>query len=163
MEELWRPVIGFEDRYRVSNTGKVYSIFSKRQIKSFVSRIGYHDVYLKVNKKTSIKKLHRLVAEAFLGVSSLEINHKDGNKSNNNVLNLEWVSRSENLKHAFKKNLIAPRLGKDNNKTVLTEEQVLEIRRLRSDGWILSKIADKFEVSIGNIGYIVNRQTWKHI
>lgn len=164
MEEIWKPIKGFESYYLVSNTGKIYSNHSGRQIKSFISRIGYHDVYLKVNKKTSIKKLHRLVAEAFLDSGKFkEVNHKDGNKSNNEVSNLEWVDRSSNMKHSFSMNLSKPRLGIENNKSILSEKEVKEIRELRKKGWILRELSAKFNVTMANISEIVNRKTWKHI
>lgn len=116
MEEnvIWLPVVGF-DRYEVSNTGLVrrvdYQISkSDGTTQSFKSKLmkfsmdrGYYKVHLsQENGKGKTKWVHRLVAEAFLGLpvsSDLEVNHIDENKLNNHVSNLEWVTHRQNLMH----------------------------------------------------------------
>ena len=96
--EVWKDCVGFED-YSVSNYGRVYSKRRDKFLKLCVNSSNYKKCVLK-GKNLYV---HRLVAQAFLeNPNNLEeVNHKDGNKWNNNVDNLEWVSKSENAKHAF--------------------------------------------------------------
>lgn len=104
---MWKPVKDYGDRYLISTEGQVYSNVSKKLLKPQKNEKGYLAVELRCNNKRKVKKIHRLVAEAFLEnpFSKTEINHKDGNKQNNAVENLEWSTRSENLKHAYSSGL----------------------------------------------------------
>jgi hypothetical protein len=101
MEE-WLDIKGYEG-YKVSNTGKVFSLKSKKELKKCKNISGYHIVGL-TNKKTKTFLVHRLVAEAFLPrVKDLNvINHKDRNKINNSVDNLEWCNTRYNNLHYYK-------------------------------------------------------------
>lgn len=120
MKEEWREIKGFEGRYEVSNLGQVRSRITMRNgrkvlkeyhhiLKHSVSR-GYHRVCLiDANGGRNMKSIHRLVAFAFLGdCTELEINHKDGDKSNNTVQNLEICDQSYNTIHAYKMGLMKP-------------------------------------------------------
>ena len=95
MEEIWKDVKGFEGRYLVSNTGKIYSILAKRILKTCISNKGYELACLR-NEKGYRKQytVHRLVAMSFLDNPNNYpiINHKDENKLNNNIDNLEWCT-----------------------------------------------------------------------
>ena len=101
--ESYVAVRGYENRYLISPNGYVYSIKRKRNLKPFKNEKGYLIVDLYKDCQRRSVKLHRLVAETFLPnpCGHKEINHKDGNKENNSVENLEWCTRSENLKHAY--------------------------------------------------------------
>lgn len=118
MREEWKSIKGYETLYEVSNYGNVKSLsrvkknHSKLQIihgktlKPEKTRLGYLRVGLSRDGKEKKFLIHRLVADAFIGKNNgLEINHKDGNKANNHVSNLEWVTRRENIKHAFETGL----------------------------------------------------------
>jgi hypothetical protein len=98
--EVWKTIIGHED-YKVSNFGRVKSFKKGKEIilKPSNGKRGYNLVVL--DKKTM--SIHRLVALTFIPNvdNKLCVNHIDGNKHNNNILNLEWCSYSENIKHAF--------------------------------------------------------------
>lgn len=107
----------------------------KRIIKSYKNGRGYYYVRLCRNGYGPSIKLHRLVAEAFVPNPKgyTEVNHKDGNKGNNNAYNLEWCSRSENIKHSFRTNLRSMR-GENNSNAKLTYNDVLTIRTRRAAG-----------------------------
>lgn len=111
-KEIWKPVKGFENRYLISNEGQVYSIVKKSLLKPMKTEKGYLYVDLRCNYKRKPKKIHRLVAETFLEnpYAKKEVNHKDGNKLNNTVGNLEWCTRSENLLHAYATGLKAQKI-----------------------------------------------------
>jgi hypothetical protein len=111
MEEVWKNVNTrngiFIGEYEVSNMGFVRSCKSaknKKILSPRPERKGYLCVHLYLNAKPYVGKIHRLVAEAFIGdrPDNMQINHMDGNKTNNCVSNLEYVSCKENIRHAFR-------------------------------------------------------------
>jgi hypothetical protein len=116
MKEVWKDIEGYEGRYLISNQGRVkslgffsnplgFSIWVKRIkfLNLHIDRYGYVYVSLSKNKHRRSFKVHRLVAQAFIlnSENKPQINHRDGNKQNNCVDNLEWVTQSENNWHAF--------------------------------------------------------------
>lgn len=115
MEEIWKDVCGFEGRYKVSNFGNVLSMrygghdLIKKMTPS-VHHTGYTVVCFRVGKKKITKLVHVLVATAFIDNpdSKRFVNHKDGNKQNNRVDNLEWVTSLENIRHAINTGLRDP-------------------------------------------------------
>ena len=118
--EIWKDIQGYEGIYQVSSHGRVKSLnYNKTGLEGILNPNnngkGYLQVYLTKNKKSKKVLIHRLVAQAFLykPIDKNYVNHKDGNKSNNNVNNLEWCTRSENQQHAFDTGLI--------NKTKLSD------------------------------------------
>lgn len=104
--EIWKDVIGYEGLYQISNLGRLKK--ETHIFKQYIDKTGYLNVILTKNKVRKTKKVHRLVAEAFIkNKNKLPIiNHKDGNKKNNFVDNLEWVTYKENSIHAVKTGLI---------------------------------------------------------
>lgn len=111
-KEIWKDVIGYEGLYQVSNFGNVKvlpriiknyrgSFLAKEKILKPCITEGYARVVLTKNGIRSTKKVHRLVASAFLGeMNHLHVNHIDCNRSNNHIDNLEWVTHLENMRHA---------------------------------------------------------------
>lgn len=127
--EIWKDVVGYEGFYLVSNLGRIRSVDRvvlstagiKRKFKGVVlsqyAPMGqYYRVSLRSTKQNSI--VHRLIAEAFIPnpENKSQINHKDGDKLNNHVSNLEWCTPSENIQHAFDTGL---KIGKHISKKVI--------------------------------------------
>ena len=97
-----KHIEGFED-YLIFSAGKVYSLKRKKYLKPFNNTHGYYHVRLCKSGKPIYKYMARLVAQAFIPNpdNKPEVNHKDGIKANNDISNLEWVTHSENMLHAF--------------------------------------------------------------
>ena len=113
MLEKWKPIKGYE-RYEISSIGNVRNSKTGRILKKDKSR-NYYEVVLSQQGKTKKYAIHRLVAEHFINnpKNKPQVNHKDGNKLNNNIENLEWVTVSENIKHSYTNGLqIHNQLGK---------------------------------------------------
>jgi hypothetical protein len=104
---VWKPVVGYEGLYEVSIYGEIKSIKTGKLLKPRLST-GYAMVALWNNGLRKDLKIHRLVAIAYIKnpMNKPQVNHIDGNKLNNELSNLEWVTNSENLKHAYKNGLI---------------------------------------------------------
>ena len=120
MEETWKDIQGFEGYYQVSNLGRVKSLeryvchsgkamLRKERIRKPFDNQGYWNLTLHKDKQDYHTTIHQLVAKAFIpNPDNLPVvNHKDGNKKNNCVDNLEWVTASENSRHAIKIGLIS--------------------------------------------------------
>lgn len=107
MNEIWKEIKGFEGLYEISNFGRVRNFKTKKLMKDTLKKSGYHEIRLSKNKKRYNCSIHRLVAENFIpNINNLrDVNHKDGNKSNNHVSNLEWLSHKDNIRHGFNNNL----------------------------------------------------------
>ena len=106
MEEIWKDIKDYEGLYEVSNLGRVRNILTDHQLKPSINTNGYYRVALSKDKKAKHIKVHRLVALNFIGEQETPerrfVNHIDLDKSNNTLMNLEWVTRMENQCHGFK-------------------------------------------------------------
>jgi len=116
--EIWKDIKEFEGIYQISNKGRLKSFkgdTNGRVLSNKNSKGGYLSVILRYGDKRRYTRIHRLVAEAFIPnpLSKPQVNHKDGNKQNNRVQNLEWVTAKENVRHAVKHN---PNIIKNMNK-----------------------------------------------
>lgn len=121
--EVWKDIPNYPN-YEVSNDGKVRNKKSGRFLKPVLAK-GYPRVVLCNDGRNRPKTVHRLVAEAFIdGDYDLQVNHMDGNKLNNNSNNLEWVTPSENILHAYERGLkTAPRPNRRKVRIVETGEE----------------------------------------
>lgn len=177
--ETWVDIIGFEGLYQVSDNGNVRSldVISNRTrganykkgklLKPYNNGRGYLYVKLCKSKEYNIQ-IHRLVAIHFINnlFNKKEVNHINGIKADNRVENLEWATRSENIKHAIKLGLkqMPYNKGELNPRCKLSKQDVINIRRMCSTGKYMQKdIAIKFNVKSSVVSNIVNLKTWKHI
>jgi hypothetical protein len=170
MTEIWKPVLGFEDSYQISNLGRVRNCKTGYTLKNVLSRIGYFVVYLQSGgKKTKRGVLvHRLMAQAFIPnpENFPHVNHIDGCKTNNDLGNLEWITPKGNTQHAISIGLFVPhKSGKGDacRASKLTEAQVVEIKKRLIRGEEYRKIAVEFGVCYGTIGHIKYGKTWTHV
>lgn len=137
-EEVWLPIPGYEGLYEVSNQGRVRSFVRHpegRIMAASISHRGYYHLALWTDKRPRDKRVHRLVASAFVpNPDSLpEVNHKDGDKLNNRPGNLEWASSRENMRHAITSGRQTA-LTNPNKRYKLTPEIVAEIRAAYKPG-----------------------------
>ena len=132
-----------------------------------MNKIRQYQGYLCVdlcNKKTKRHSIHRLVAFAFCSNPNKynHVNHIDGNKSNNNSENLEWVTCSQNHKHAFKIGLRVPTKGELSGTSKLTLKEVTKIRLdFQTGNYTHKEIGIKYNISRRHIGDIINKVCWK--
>jgi hypothetical protein len=161
--EIWKDIPEYEGFYQVSTHGRVRHIPSGNILKPF--KVGKHPRYDAVQLLRKSKRLHRLVASAFIpNPDNLpEVNHIDGVKTNNHVNNLEWVTTKDNIAHALKNGLMAT--GERSVFSKLTEEQVREIRssyKPNTRGFGCKSLAKKYGVSDTTIRNILKGKKWKY-
>jgi len=151
--------------YLVDEKGNVFSLFTNKYLKQSESKTGYLVVNIRINNKRVPAYIHRLVAEAFIANTDNkpEVNHKDGNKHNNTVDNLEWVTNKENIEHSVRVGLL-PRHGKHPN-SKLTDEQVMFICELLQEGKSTNKILNMcdFRVTRCQLLNIRSRRDWVNL
>jgi len=123
---------------------------------------GYLYINLYKDEERFTRKIHRLVFETFNGKINKQINHKDGNKENNFIDNLEEMTQSENIKHAYKMGLMS-HVGEKHNRSKLTNEDIYEIRRLTESDLNQKEIAKMFNISQQTVSKIKNRRRWNHL
>lgn len=145
------------DDYEITRDGKVINKHTGHTLAPQPNGKGY----LRVSIGKKLMFIHRLVAEKYIPnpENKPQVNHKDGNKLNNCVDNLEWVTNQENRNHAVNNDLQVT--GEKCSWAKLTEENVKEIRA--NPGYENEYWARKFKVSRSTISDVVNYRTWKHI
>ncbi len=169
--EVWKDIKGYEGLYQISNLGRVKSLRKIRGIQIQKEKIltlqpikgGYYRAKLCKNGKEKSYLVHRLVAETFIP-EHFTVNHKDGNKSNNTVDNLEWVTQKENNIHAYKMGLKP--YGTQRADSKLTEQQVKEIRKVYipfDKNYGIRALARKYNVNPTIIQRVVNRTSYKNV
>lgn len=164
-QEVWAD-INDEGIYQVSNFGRIRNKKTGCLLQPYVTGKGYktNKGYMTIRIKGKQRKVHRLVAEAFIPNCNNfpQVNHIDGNTRNNSVDNLEWCTAKENVAHSLKMGLHA--VGENVKNAKLTTEQVAKIRETYICGdktYGAKPLARKYGVSPATIKNIVNMKKWR--
>jgi hypothetical protein len=170
MEEIWKPIVGYEGFYDVSNMGKVrsYRVRGKVKTSGVPQRIlahtknnnGYFYISLWKNLESKKRYVHILVLETFNGPKpdGMEVMHVDGNQLNNNIDNLKWATHRQNMSDPD-----SGICGTRQWMHILNEDKVREIRRLHSAGVPVKKIQAMYGMSFGGITSVIYRQKWRWV
>jgi len=164
----WIAIEDYEGLYAVSDEGDVMSMnYAKSGLPGLMTqtlRRGYPSVFFRKRDKGRWFTVHTLVAKAFIGPrpDGHDINHIDGVKMHNARTNLEYVTKSENQKHACKLLLIDNR-GESHSQSKLAEEQVIEIIEALSNGEKNSVLTKKYDIDPAQISHIKNGTAWRHL
>lgn len=173
--EEWRDVHGFVGLYRVSSLGQIMSVERKKLIHGSPMRVrerilkqcivnGYPSVHLSNNGWGRMCAVHRLVGKAFLSiVPPMTVNHRNGNKRDNRLANLEACTIQENIAHAFLTGLRSRPAGERNPTARLSVDNVRSIRTRLAEGIPQWQIAGEFGVGRPCISKIASGKRWKHV
>jgi hypothetical protein len=172
-----QPCLGV--RYEVFSDGSIFNreryVNGKNNSKRLIKRrklngcidpsTGYRYIHAKVSGRKTKIYIHRLVAEAFIPnpENKPEVNHKDGDKTNSHVDNLEWCTSKENTQHAYKIGLMNAPKGEASGAAKLTRKEVISIRERHKNGDPTRALSDFYGVTMAQILYIVKRKAWKHV
>ena len=162
--EIWKEIKDYNGRYDVSNYGNVRSnIGTKKILNLNKTKLGYLFVLLSTYKNPKFHYVHRLVAIHFIDNphNKETVNHKDGNKTNNNANNLEWKTQKENVIHSYKIGL--SNTAENRPEAKLKNKDVIEIRKRIDFGFKDSEIAYIFGVSITIVRNIRIDKTYKSV
>lgn len=173
---IMKDIIGYEGLYAVTESGKIwgypkphrYSTIGKntkgRFLKPWLIGHGYETVSLYKEHKDKKFLVHRLIGSAYIPnpQNLREINHKNGNRLDNRVTNLEWVSSKENKAHAWKNGMYT-HSGENHYLAKLNPKKVRQIRQLHQKGMNGMKIAKLMKISFGTAYGVLRGRSWSHI
>ena len=177
MNEIWKPVVGFEGAYEVSDHGRIRSVDrictgpSGRQRRRRGVLLtptltgGYHVVSLTSSAGKVLARVHRVVATAFLGEPAVDavVNHKNGEKIHNHLANLEWTTVKGNTAHSYVNGLQLGRKGLSHHNCRLSEGQVREIIVRLCSGESQARISAEYSVTSAQISLINSGSRWGHV
>jgi hypothetical protein len=151
------------DKLTYQKTNNCWFVKKGVKLKPGINSCGYLSVIITHNNKRITKPIHTLVAETYLGLrpENLVINHKDGNKLNNDITNLEYVTHKQNIQHAWKMGLGKPSMGEKNGFSKLSNTAITDVFRLREFGLRQNVIADILNVSQQTISAVLTGKVWK--
>lgn len=160
----WKSIAGHEGRYAVSDEGLIMSMDYKGSGLPGLLKPGNCRGYLTVEIAKKRYTVHRLVAAAFLGLrpTGMQINHRNGVKSDNRAENLEYVTGSANMQHAFATGLQS-NAGENHSQAKLTEEKVKQIKKMLALKFRQSEIAALMGVDPSAISHINRGARWAHV
>jgi len=177
--EIWQQVFGYEGLYDVSDQGRIRTYYNsggkgKRQVKRTPQAVlafspdrdGYLEGHLIKNEQSVNKvkvRLHRLVLKTFIGTCprGLEACHLNGKRNDNRLVNLAWVTHKENCSHKILHG--TQQRGSTHPNAILTEKQVIRIKKMITAGVVMTDIAEAYEVTPGCIYDIKREKSWRHI
>lgn len=173
--EIWKPITQksvpnvCEGIYYISNFGRVISYARRNPVymTPTMTNNGYFRVCLKLTNNTNRYQLiHRILMVEFYptyGYEELQVNHKDGDKSANYFANLEWMTCSENIQHAFDNGLKTAKKGEDCSHSTITNEQADQIAKLISEGKSRREIAEQIGCDVSVVWRISTGCAWKEV
>ena len=165
--EKWKPIPSAPD-YAVSDKGNIKRIAPYARNRDYggpsirTAHHGYMYTQFRINGKRKNMFIHRCVMEAFVGPSDLQVNHKNGDRQDNRLENLEYVTPKENQRHS-KEVLNSFQMGSRHHNSKLTEKDILEIFLLAKSGLPKEQIGRMYGVTGTNIGYILKRKGWNQV
>lgn len=145
---------GFDRQYIATRSGKIFSLKNNKRIELIGSKKknGYREILINHKGKKKYLLVHRIIAQLFIGKRKGLVNHKDGNKQNNKISNLEYMNNSDNQKHARDNGLLNIKMNK---------EKVKKIKAERKKGKTYAEIAKKFGIGETQTRYICQNKRWK--
>jgi len=178
--EFWKDIPTYEGYYQASSLGRIRSLsrdttrsngrpfkITGRVLKPALNKDGYYKCALCVNKKLKSYRVHRLIAMAFhksdYRQEGLEVNHIDGDKTNNELTNLELITHSENVQHSFDNGLQVSLKGSQVHNSKLKEEDIPKIRSMFANGFSSRAIAKIYQMDKTVFLDIKNGRLWKHV
>ena len=178
MSEIWKDIPNYEGSYQVSNTGLVRSVdrmiaikdgimrkYKGKVLKPYLNNKGYELIQLYSDNGRDTKAVHRLVLETFkphVNMIDLQVNHIDGDKLNNHLTNLEWVTGRDNILHAYDTGLIT-NIGEGSPNAKLSNADVLEILQRLDTGESQKDIRLDYGVSKSSISMINSGLRWRSV
>lgn len=170
-KEIWKRLIyqgkDYGDFYEVSNYGNIRNSKTRKVRRNNILKKGYYFVNGSLGSRENkiTFRVHKAVAESFIdNPNNLPmVNHKDGNKLNNYIGNLEWCTNAENVQHAYDNNLIKIRRGENSSSAKLTQDDVIYIRKYyvpRDKHFGTRALGRKFNVNHSTIMSILKYETW---
>ncbi len=175
IKEIWKNIPGCQGFYQASNLGRIRSIdriacngrkVIGRVLKPYTDKYGYYQNIVSIDGNSKVSPAHRFVALAFFPIDNPEkwvVNHKDGNKQNNKIDNLEWTTVIENCRHAHRTGLVN-HTAENNPATKLKNSDIINIRNSWKPRVVTFKhLSQKYSVSISTIRNIVRNKSWKTI
>lgn len=163
-----KVIPGFS-RYAISKDGEVIRIVSNGKHNGYIGKIIKQNLCnrryrVSLTNDAGIEKtllIHRLILLTYVGPSHLQVNHIDGNPSNNHISNLEYCTGEENITHGVKNGLFSR--GNKHHNTKITPEDVRKIRSLYAQGVKPTKLSTMFPLSRNTIKDIIKKKTWKYV
>ena len=167
LRQIYSPNDNLPDYYLISRESEIYSLFSGKKLSQSLNHSGYHVVSLNtIDGKRIQRKVHRLSMMTFNyipGCEYLQVNHKNGNKHNNDISNLEWSIPKDNVKHAIDNNLRKD-WRYENPQAKITLNDAIKIRDLIINGYNNSYIKSIIPNANDSIIYnIIHGNTWKDL
>lgn len=155
--EIWMQLFPDEEIYKISTYGRIINVNRNKLLKPKLGKCGYLRIGLYRHGKYTNILIHKYVALRFISnpENKPQVNHIDGNKQNPNINNLEWTTRSENMKHAYQTGLIKRYKGEDSHRSKISNEDRIEIVKRYKSGEFQKDICKEFGLSQSAVSYLV--------